>query len=189
MNLSDARGRSSLRARKNNGCRSFFSKLQKELVPLDKAWGETATIGRMKLPFRFVVFFSLLTFVSTFSLHAATSLEKKMKVMKQATKELNTGLEVSGEPDKTANLRHVAKLREAAVAAGALKPAKATDIPEAKRAAFVADYKKSMEDLVQQIDELAQFISAGKWDAARKQMGVLNQSRRDGHKEFMRERE
>lgn len=130
---------------------------------------------------------SLLVFIP--SLHAATPLEKKMKVMKQATKDLKADLEASGEPDKTAVLKHVTKLREAAEAAASLEPAKTADIPKDKRDEFVAAYKKSIEALVKQIDELAQFASAGNWSAVKKQMGVINQSRRDGHEKFMRERE
>lgn len=155
---------------------------------LDKMQTSADTLRRMNSTLRFALFLSLLVFIPALPLHA-TPLEKKMKVMKQATKDLKADLIEASQPDKTENLKHVAKLREAAVAAGALEPAKTADIPEAKRAAFVADYKKSIEHLVAEIDELAELISAGKWDAARKQMSVLNQSRRDGHKEFMRERE
>lgn len=145
------------------------------------------TVTFMKISTRLAIILSLLVFIP--SLQAASPLEKKMKIMKQATKDLKAGLEAPAEPDQTALLKHVTKLREAATAAASLEPAKTADVPEAKRDAFVASYKKAMENVVKQIDELAQFVSAGNWDAARKQMGVINQSRRDGHKEFMNERE
>ncbi|MBJ7258258.1 MAG: hypothetical protein JHD33_01875 [Chthoniobacterales bacterium] len=120
-------------------------------------------------------------------LRADSPLEEQMDTMKGAFRALRTSLEAPAEADRGTYVALAEELRAAAVAAKEHEPQKTRSLPEDKRAAFLGDYRQSIDDLVTLIDELKTQLADGKWDEARAQIKLINQSQRDGHKEFRQE--
>lgn len=127
--------------------------------------------------------------VSILPLHAGTALEGKMKSMKDSYRALKTAMDAPVDADKAKYLALATKLKDSAVAARDLKPQKLSEIPADQQAAFLDSYKKEMDKLIKLVDELSQAISAGNWDSAKKNLASINETRREGHKEFMSEKE
>ncbi|MBU3664793.1 MAG: hypothetical protein FGM15_02800 [Chthoniobacterales bacterium] len=122
---------------------------------------------------------------SALTLRAGTELESEMKHMKDAYRGLKTAMEAPVEADKQTYLDLAAKLKDAAVAAKELKPEKLSEIPADQQAAFLESYRQQVDELIKLTDSLAQSITAGNWEEAKNQLMAINQSRREGHKEFM----
>lgn len=131
----------------------------------------------------------LLAAIAPLSLRADTPLEEQMDKMKRAFRGLRTALEAPVEADKEKYAGMAEDLRAAADSAKQYEPEKTETVPQAKRAAFLEDYRQSMDKLVAQIDELKKQLAAGQWDAAQKQIKLINQSQRQGHKEFRVEKD
>ena len=110
-----------------------------------------------------------------------------MDKMKYAFRGLRTAMEAPVDADKDKYVALADKLRAASVASKEHEPEKTREIPDDKRAEFLAGYRQSMDDLIALIDQLKTQLAAGDWDAARKQIQLINQSQRDGHKEFRSE--
>lgn len=121
------------------------------------------------------------------NLHAETPLETKMDAMKAAFRNLRSGLESPVDSDKEKYLALVEKLHDASVAAKNFDPQKTASIPQDKREEFLRLYRKKMDDLITLIDGLKKQISSGAWDSAREQIKLINQSQKEGHKEFRSE--
>lgn len=107
-----------------------------------------------------------------------------MEKMKRAFRSLRSALEEPVEADKSKYVALAEDLRAASVASKEYEPEKTREIPQEKRAEFLAGYRQSMDDLIALIDQLKSQLSAGEWEAAREQIKLINQSQRDGHKEF-----
>ena len=141
----------------------------------------------MKSPLRhpLLIVLSILTCAAT--LRADSPLESQMDKMKYAFRGLRTALEAPVDSDRDKYVALVDKLREASVKSKDLEPEKTETIPDDKRAEFLEGYRQSMDDLIALIDQLKGQLAAGDWDAARGQIDLINQSQRDGHKEFRTE--
>ena len=138
---------------------------------------------------RLPLFISALLAVTILPLHAGTALESKMKSMKDSFRALKTAMEAPVDTDKAKYIALATKLKDSAVAARELKPQKLAEIPADQQAGFLESYKKEMDKLISYADELSRSLGAGNWDAAKKNLASINEARREGHKEFMTEKE
>lgn len=122
------------------------------------------------------------------TLRAETELDRQMEIMKRAYRELKIAMEAPKDADKAKYLAAVDKLRAASEESKKFEPAMTKDVAAEKRADFLTGYKQEMDELIEQIDELKQQITDGKWDDAKKQLGLINQAQRDGHKQYRAEK-
>ncbi len=83
-----------------------------------------------------------------------------------------------------ASVELLAQMREAAVAAGSMIPARTASIPEAQRERFQADYEAGMKKLVDQIDAISAALQAGDNAKAAELVGEMDDFRRDAHERF-----
>lgn len=113
-----------------------------------------------------------------------TELGKKMHDLNGAFRKLKK--QVADPAQNESSLALVATMRTNASAAAALEPAKKADVPAAEQAAFVAAYQKKMQETLTQLDALAAALKAGKNDEAAKLVDTLNNTEKEGHKEFRR---
>lgn len=120
-------------------------------------------------------------------LRADSPLETQMDEMKYAFRGLRTGLQEPVDADKDKYVSLAEQLRDAAVKSKDYEPEKTGNIPADKRAEFLEGYRQSIDDLIALIDQLKTQLAAGDWAAARSQIDLINQSQRDGHKEFRSE--
>ena len=134
--------------------------------------------------FRIPLIAIALTLAAPLCLRADTPLGEKMDVMGKAMKALGTALKSPVDASKDKYIRLADDFHAAAVAARKLEPEKTTHIPEADRAKFLAEYHKGMDHLISETDKLKAELAAGKWDAARKQLQLMGDTRKAGHKEF-----
>ncbi len=112
----------------------------------------------------------------------ATDLEKEMKTMSKAFKQLR---KQAGEATQNASsLELVAQMQKSAANASALVPVKAADLPEKDRAAFTDDYKAKMKDFSAVLAKLEAALKAGDNAAVGKLVTELNNLQRTDHKEF-----
>lgn len=138
----------------------------------------------MSKPIRLILAIALAVFAGSAVAHADSPLEAKMEKMKRAFRGLRTALEAPVDADKDKYVSLAEDLRAASVASKEYEPEKTDEIPADKRAEFLAGYRQSMDDLIALIDQLKTQLAAGDWEAARAQVKLINQSQRDGHKEF-----
>ncbi len=93
-----------------------------------------------------------------------TPIEKDMHKMSKAFRQL---YKQAGDPAmNTSSLELVATIRAGAEDAKTHTPLRAADIPEDKRAAFVADYREHMGQFIDVVDQLAAALKGGHNDEA-----------------------
>lgn len=91
----------------------------------------------------------------------------------------------AGDPALNASsLEQLAVMREAAQAAQKFVPAKAADLPEGKRAAFTADYRKQMDRLLALLAGTEAAFKAGDNAAAQKRVEELADLQKASHREY-----
>jgi len=113
-----------------------------------------------------------------------TELEDRMDVMGAAFRKLKR--QVGDAAQNAASLKLVATIRTAADEAVMLAPAKASDVPEAERPRFVADYRAKMNDLLVALGKLSQALEANNNDQAARLVAEIGVMQKVGHKVFKR---
>lgn len=111
-----------------------------------------------------------------------TEIGEQMDRMNRAFRELRKQAADAGS--NAASLELVATMRAAATEAAKHTPALAADLPEAKRAAFTADYREQMETFIGVLDELAAAFKAGDNAATGELVGRLRDVQKQGHREY-----
>jgi soluble cytochrome b562 len=114
-----------------------------------------------------------------------TELAKHMEVIEKGMKSLKKSLKNSG--DNAASGETVAGIKKAAAGCVELIPAMAKKVPEAKRAEFVANYKKDMGAFVAELDKLAAAVKAGKNEDALAIHKALGEMEDKGHEKYTSE--
>lgn len=114
-----------------------------------------------------------------------TELTKKMDKMNGAFRKLRR--QATDATKNADSLEQVAILKEFAVEAAKLEPAKAATIPEADRAKWVGEYRAKMKETLATIDKLEAALKAGQNEEAGKLVAELNTQQRAGHKEYRAE--
>ncbi len=112
----------------------------------------------------------------------ATPLEKEMKTMNKAFKQLKK--QAADASQNASSLTLVAQMAKAADTATSLVPAKAADLPEKDRAAFTASYQAKLKDFSAALAKLEAAFKAGDNAGATKLLTDLGNLERADHKEF-----
>lgn len=115
-----------------------------------------------------------------------TELGEKMSAIGKAFKKLRG--QISDPAKNQDSLALVATMRENAIAASKLPPAKKADLPAAEQEKFQADYVSGMKSFVTEITKLEALLQAGNNEEAKKQVDALNNLQKDSHKEFRKKK-
>lgn len=111
-----------------------------------------------------------------------TPLEEQMEKMGGAMRRLKNAI---SDPAKTPEaLELVAKMKAAAAESRKLTPALAAEKPEAERAAFVAGFRKGIDELAAKFDTIEAALKAGDLAAAKQSFDTLRDLQKAGHKEY-----
>jgi hypothetical protein len=116
--------------------------------------------------------------------HEETELDGKMDTMRGAFNKLRK--QVADPAANPSSLELVSKLKKAAEASLELSPARAADVPEAERAAFVEAYKTKMKAFIAEVDKLEVALKADKNEEASAVVARLGAMQKEGHREFRR---
>lgn len=119
--------------------------------------------------------------------HDETPLGEKMDDLSDAYKKL--GKQINDASKNEDSLKLVAIIHNSAEAALKFEPAKKADLPAADQAKFVENFHASMKKFIGEVDKLAALLKAGDNPAAAKQLDVLKQLQREGHKEFQKKKQ
>jgi len=93
----------------------------------------------------------------------------------------------ASDASKNANsLAQIAIIREHLEAALTLEPVMKEDIPAAKQAKFVADYKKKMREMIELIGKVEAAIKANDNEKALMLVGDVSKAQKQNHKNFKR---
>ena len=118
-------------------------------------------------------------------LHAEESdspLEKQMQVLARGMRQLSQ--QVADPAKQQENLTLLESLKKAAGDSKSLDPRKTAQIPEAKRAAFLADYRTDLDELKDAFDQMEQAVKAGQYDRAKSLIATVNSIKKEGHGKF-----
>ena len=111
-----------------------------------------------------------------------TPLEKVMDKMGKAFRKLRGEAKAGAFSDDAVGL--VATMKEAATEAKKLEPLKTKDLPEDKRAEFVADFRGDLDKFAAKLDQLSAELKAGDTAAALKSVDQLAKTMKSDHEEF-----
>jgi soluble cytochrome b562 len=111
-----------------------------------------------------------------------TPLEKQMQVLARGMRQLSQQV---GDPTKQQeSVTLLESLKKAAGDSKALDPRKTTQIPEAKRASFLSDYRTDLDELKDAFDQIEQAVKAGQYDKAKSLIATTNSIKKEGHGKF-----
>jgi hypothetical protein len=111
-----------------------------------------------------------------------TELSKQMEVIDSGMKKLRRSLR-KAESNKE-SLETIDKVLAAAAKSKDMTPAMAAKIPEAKRAEWVANYKKDMEATIKTIEQMRDAVKEGKNDKAQELHKSIKQQEDKGHEKY-----
>lgn len=107
-----------------------------------------------------------------------------MNTMKVALRSLRLALQAPSESEKGRYTEYADTLLSAATKAKEFEPKMTSKISEAERVQFLADYRKSIEDLIALFEQLKKQLNSGDWEAARAQIRLINRAQGEGHEKF-----
>ena len=111
-----------------------------------------------------------------------TELAKQMEMIDSGMKKLRRSLR---KPDSNKDsLETIDTVYKAALKSKDMTPAMAAKIPEAKRAEWVAAYKKDMETMIKTVEEMRDAVKAGKNDKAQELHQSLKKQEDKGHEKY-----
>ena len=111
-----------------------------------------------------------------------TELAKQMEIVDSGVKKLRRSLR-KAESNKE-SLETIEKVHAAAVKAKDMTPAMSSKIDAAKRAEWVAAYKKDMEATIKTIEEMRDAVKNGKNDDAVKLHATIKKQEDKGHEKY-----
>lgn len=113
---------------------------------------------------------------------ADSPLEGQMKILARGMRTLGNQI---GDPSKQQeNVSLLETLKKAATDSKTLEPRKTREIPDAKRAAFLADYRTDLDELKDALDQVEEAVKAGQYDKAKSLIGNINSIKKEGHGKF-----
>ncbi len=116
--------------------------------------------------------------------HEHTELELQMEEINDAWRKVRRQVADAASNAETAAL--VAKIKKAATAALDLTPARAQDVAEEQRAAFVASYHEAMEKFVGLLGKLELALSGNRNADAEKLVEEIRAHQRSSHRDYKR---
>jgi soluble cytochrome b562 len=116
------------------------------------------------------------------SLTVETPLMAEMEKIKQAEQFLRRS---TGDPAQDGeSLKQIAVAQQAILVSKLLPPKMAANVPEAERPKFLAEYRKTMAQLLIEFATLEKALLVGDRDAAKAACKKLHAMEEDGHAEF-----
>ncbi|HZK83041.1 MAG TPA: cytochrome b562 [Humisphaera sp.] len=112
-----------------------------------------------------------------------TELHKKMETIDDGMKKLKRTLRKADQ--NATSLKIVGNIIEMATACRDMTPSKAAKLPEADRKKFIADYQKSMTQLIETMGEMKKAVEGGDNKKAVELHKALKDQEEDAHDKFM----
>ncbi|MEY4939558.1 MAG: hypothetical protein RIQ93_1293 [Verrucomicrobiota bacterium] len=140
---------------------------------------------------RLIAFTIICAFVAALGLQAQdkepeTELGKKMEKMSGAFRRLSRQIK---DPSKNEDsLKQIAIIRENSEASAKLEPDLKKEIPAAKQAKFVEDYRAKMKSFLADLGKLEAAIKAGKNAEAESLLATVKQGQKEGHTDFKKDK-
>jgi len=125
---------------------------------------------------------AILSFTHVVQADDETPLDGQMKILARGTRQLSQQLVDPAKQQE--NIALLESLKKAATDAEALDPLKTKTIPEAGRAAFLADYRSELEKLKAAFDQVEQAVKAGDYPKAQSVSALINPIKKEGHSKF-----
>jgi len=118
------------------------------------------------------------------SLHAEADspLENQMKILARGSRQLSQQVSDPARQQNTIEL--IESLKKAALDAKTLNPRKASEIPEAKRAQFLADYRTDLDELKDSFNQIEEAVKARQYEKAKSLLTTVNSIKKEGHGKF-----
>ena len=111
-----------------------------------------------------------------------SALEGKMKVLARGMRQL--GQQINDPAMRQQNIQLLETLKGAANESKALEPRKTKEIPEAKRASFLADYRTDLDELKDSLNQVEEALKAGDQKKAQSLLAQVNSIKKEGHAKF-----
>lgn len=127
---------------------------------------------------------ALLVIAATGSLYAEadSALENQMKILARGNRQLSQQVADPAQQQSTITL--IENLKKAALDSKALEPRKTSEIPEAKRAQFLADFRTELDELMDSFNQIEEAVKTGQYDRAKSLLATVNTIKKEGHGEF-----
>jgi len=114
-----------------------------------------------------------------------TPLAIEMKGMSKDYKQLKK--QIADPAQKPSSLDLLADIDKHVKAARDLTPANTVKVPEADRAAWLADYKKQIDGLLAAYDKVQAALTGDQYDQAKSLLDDILKLKREGHEKFAKE--
>jgi len=142
----------------------------------------------MKFPLLAPAFFALSLLSSALHLRGEDeneALEQQMKILARGTRQLTQ--QVSDPAQQQSSVALLETLKKAAVDSKSINPRMTSQIPEAKRAQFLADYRTDLDELKDSFDQIEEAVKAGQYEKAKSLIATVNTIKKEGHGKFKRD--
>lgn len=107
-----------------------------------------------------------------------------MRILARGTRQLTQ--QISNPSLQQSTIALLETLKKAAVDSKTFEPSMTREIPEAKRAAFLADFRADLDELKDSFDRIEQAVKAGDYSKAQSFLSSVNSVKREGHAQFKR---
>jgi soluble cytochrome b562 len=127
---------------------------------------------------------ALLLLASGGLLHAEadSALENQMKILARGTRQLSQ--QVSDPAKQQSTITLIENLKKAALDSKTLDPRKTSEIPEEKRAQFLADFRTELDELKDAFDQIEEAVRSGQYEKAKSLLAIVNSIKKEGHGKF-----
>ncbi len=112
-----------------------------------------------------------------------SELHKKMEVMDEGMKKLSRTLKKADQNE--VSLKVIDQIIGLAKECREMTPSHAAKLKDAEKAKFIEEYKKSMTQLIDTMEEMKKAVVAGDNDKAKELRSKLKDMKEDGHDKFM----
>lgn len=135
-------------------------------------------------PFILLVFLAVLPLSQSVRADDDSPLEGQMRILARGTRQLTQ--QISNPSLQQSTIALLETLKKAAVDSKTFEPSMTREIPEAKRAAFLADFRADLDELKDSFDRIEQAVKAGDYSKAQSFLSSVNSVKREGHAQFKR---
>lgn len=125
---------------------------------------------------------ALLAFPTFLQAQVDSPLEGQMKILARGMRQLSQ--QVTDPAKQQENIVLLEALKKAVTDSKTLEPRKTAEIPEGKRAQFLADYRTELDELRDSFDQIEVAVKAGQYDKAKSLLATVNSIKKEGHGKF-----
>ena len=113
---------------------------------------------------------------------ADSALENQMKILARGTRQLSQ--QVSDPARQQSTITLIENLKKAALDSKTLDPRKTSEIPEEKRAQFLADFRTELDELKVTFDQIEEAVRSGQYEKAKSLLAIVSSIKKEGHGKF-----